>query len=123
MLQLAIAGLPRTYREILLLRDVEELNIRETAARLGVREGAVKTRLLRARLMMRKVVCRQGVHRFNAPSKREKNRPAHPDYYELGCARSSNGRARAHYRQTDLTAKSGQPLPYWQDIHQQVAQM
>ncbi len=65
MLNLAIARLPQTYREILMLRDVEELSIRETAAILGVREGVVKTRLLRARLMMRKVLIPQRAYRLN----------------------------------------------------------
>jgi RNA polymerase sigma-70 factor (ECF subfamily) len=58
-LQLAIASLPQTYRETLLLRDVEELSIRETAAVLGVSEGLVKTRLFRARLMMQKILLPQ----------------------------------------------------------------
>jgi len=55
-LQQAIAGLPEIYREVLLLRDVEEFSIAESAAALGVSEGVVKTRLLRARLMMQKVL-------------------------------------------------------------------
>ena len=56
LLQQAIAGLPEIYREVLLLRDVEEFSIAESAAALGVSEGVVKTRLLRARLMMQKVL-------------------------------------------------------------------
>ena len=59
MLRSAIAGLPEMYREVLLLRDVEEFSIAETAATLGVREGVVKTRLLRARLMLQKVLAPQ----------------------------------------------------------------
>src|SRR5271166_3416110 len=59
MLQAAIASLPPIYRETLLLRDVEELSIAETAAALGVSEGVVKTRLLRARLMMQKILAPQ----------------------------------------------------------------
>lgn len=58
-LQKAIASLPEIYREVLLLRDVEEFNIAETAATLGVSEGVVKTRLLRARLMMQKILAPQ----------------------------------------------------------------
>ena len=54
LLQCAIQKLPAMYREVLLLRDVQDFNIAETAATLGVREGVVKTRLLRARLMMQK---------------------------------------------------------------------
>lgn len=59
LLQSAIAGLPEIYREVLLLRDVEEMNIADTAAALGVSEGVVKTRLLRARLMMQKILAPQ----------------------------------------------------------------
>ena len=59
MLQTAITSLPPIYRETLLLRDVEELSIAETAAALGVSEGVVKTRLLRARLMMQKILAPQ----------------------------------------------------------------
>lgn len=59
MLQEAIAQLPEIYREVLALRDVEEMNIAETAAALGVSEGVIKTRLLRARLMMQKILAPQ----------------------------------------------------------------
>ena len=58
-LQKAIASLPEIYREVLLLRDVEEFDIAETAAALGVSTGVVKTRLLRARLMMQKILAPQ----------------------------------------------------------------
>jgi RNA polymerase sigma-70 factor (ECF subfamily) len=59
LLQKAIASLPELYREVLILRDVQEINIMETALVLGVSEGVVKTRLLRARLMMQKVLAPQ----------------------------------------------------------------
>ena len=59
LLQQAIASLPELYREVLILRDVQEINIAETASVLGVSEGVVKTRLLRARLMMQKVLAPQ----------------------------------------------------------------
>ena len=59
LLQEAIANLPELYREVLILRDVQEINIAETASILGVSEGVVKTRLLRARLMMQKVLAPQ----------------------------------------------------------------
>src|SRR5436853_169531 len=41
------------YRQVLVLRDIEHLNIAETAKLVGISGAAVKTRLLRARLMMR----------------------------------------------------------------------
>ena len=52
-LQRALNSLPTKYREVLILRDVQHLSIQETAQALGVTEGNVKTRLLRARLQMR----------------------------------------------------------------------
>ncbi len=54
LLRNALQGLPEMYREVLVLRDVQEFSIAEAAATLGVNEGVVKTRLLRARLMMQK---------------------------------------------------------------------
>ena len=52
-LQRALAALKPIYREVLVLRDIEHLSITETAAALDITEASVKTRLLRARLMMR----------------------------------------------------------------------
>jgi len=49
----AIAALPVKYRSVFILRDVQNLDIRETAKLLGITETNVKTRLLRARLQMR----------------------------------------------------------------------
>ena len=49
----ALAALPGIYREVLIFRDVQQFNIAETAAALGIKPGMVKTRLLRARLRMR----------------------------------------------------------------------
>ena len=54
LLRRAIDGLPEIYRNIVLLRDIEEMDIRETAAALGISEGAVKVRLHRARAMLQK---------------------------------------------------------------------
>jgi len=48
-----LASLPAKYRQVLVLRDIEHLNIAETAKLVGISGAAVKTRLLRARLMMR----------------------------------------------------------------------
>jgi RNA polymerase sigma-70 factor, ECF subfamily len=49
----ALATLDRKYREVFVLRDMEHLNIQETAEALGITVASVKTRLLRARLMLR----------------------------------------------------------------------
>jgi RNA polymerase sigma-70 factor (ECF subfamily) len=49
----ALASLDRKYREVFVLRDMEQFNIQETADALGISIASVKTRLLRARLMLR----------------------------------------------------------------------
>jgi RNA polymerase sigma-70 factor, ECF subfamily len=49
----ALGTLDRKYREVFVLRDMEHLNIQETAEALGITVASVKTRLLRARLMLR----------------------------------------------------------------------
>ena len=54
MLRKAIAALPDIYREVFLLRDVEELNIAETAATLSISVATVKVRLHRARMMLQR---------------------------------------------------------------------
>jgi len=53
-LRKAIAELPDIYRQVFTLRDLEELNIEETAQALGVNPGIVKVRLHRARIMLQK---------------------------------------------------------------------
>jgi len=56
LVQEGIARLPETYREVLLLRDIEELDTQETARMLGISSNAVKTRLHRARQALREVL-------------------------------------------------------------------
>jgi len=53
-LRVAVAELPDIYRQVFTLRDLEELNIEETALALGINPGAVKVRLHRARMMLQK---------------------------------------------------------------------
>jgi RNA polymerase sigma-70 factor (ECF subfamily) len=53
VLDRAIQNLPESLRIVFLLRDIEELSIRETAEALGLTETNVKTRLLRARMFLR----------------------------------------------------------------------
>jgi RNA polymerase sigma-70 factor (ECF subfamily) len=50
----AVAELPGIYRQIFTLRDLDELNVAETAAALGINENMVKVRLHRARMMLQK---------------------------------------------------------------------
>jgi len=49
----ALNSLPETYRTILVLRDVQQMSIAETAKALNISEENVKTRTSRARLQMR----------------------------------------------------------------------
>ena len=49
----ALASLGEIYREVFVLRDMQHLSIEETAQALGISTASVKTRLLRARLMLR----------------------------------------------------------------------
>jgi RNA polymerase sigma-70 factor (ECF subfamily) len=50
----AIHALPPKYRAVLVLRDMEGLSAKETGAVMGLNERAVKSRLHRARLFIRK---------------------------------------------------------------------
>ena len=54
LLQEAITDLPTIYREVFLLRDVEELSVSESAEALGITIASVKVRLHRARIMLQK---------------------------------------------------------------------
>ena len=54
LLRKAIEGLPEIYRNVVLLRDIEELDIRESAAVLGISEASVKVRLHRARALLQR---------------------------------------------------------------------
>ena len=49
----AINSLSPEYREVLILRDIQHLSIKETSTILGISEPNVKTRLHRARLLLR----------------------------------------------------------------------
>jgi len=49
----ALASLGHIYREVFVLRDMQHLSIDETAKILRISTASVKTRLLRARLMLR----------------------------------------------------------------------
>lgn len=64
ILQDAILTLPPIYREVFLLRDVQELSVNESAEALGITISTVKVRLHRARIMLQKTL---------APSLKELN--------------------------------------------------
>jgi RNA polymerase sigma-70 factor (ECF subfamily) len=56
VLEEAVDALPETYRTVFMLRDIEGLSTSETGAGLGLGEEAVKTRLHRARAMIRRAL-------------------------------------------------------------------
>ena len=56
MVRRMIDRLPESARTVLILRDIEELSTRDTAAALELSEGAVKVRLHRARLALKKLI-------------------------------------------------------------------
>jgi RNA polymerase sigma-70 factor (ECF subfamily) len=56
LLAKALGSLAQKYREVFLLRDVEHVSIEETAEVLDISVASVKTRLLRARLMLRDIL-------------------------------------------------------------------
>jgi len=49
----ALESLPAIYREVILLRDMEQLTISEVADRLGITREACKSRIHRGRALMR----------------------------------------------------------------------
>jgi len=52
-LQQAILALPKPYRLVLILRDMEQLETREVAKVMGISEQTTKMRLHRARVFLR----------------------------------------------------------------------
>jgi len=64
ILRRAIADLPPIYREVFVLRDVQELSVIEAAESLGISVASVKVRLHRARIMMQKMLAPQ-LKQFN----------------------------------------------------------
>jgi RNA polymerase sigma-70 factor, ECF subfamily len=73
VLEAAVDTLPETYRMVFMLRDIEGLSTIETGEGLGLGPEAVKTRLHRARAMIRRAVTAQigevapGTFQFHAP--------------------------------------------------------
>jgi RNA polymerase sigma-70 factor, ECF subfamily len=66
-LRQAIQRLPHKYRLVLVLRDMEGLTTKEVGAVMGLNERAVKSRLHRARLFIRRELSARGIA---APSKK-----------------------------------------------------
>jgi RNA polymerase sigma-70 factor (ECF subfamily) len=55
----AVTALPGIYREIFILREVEELTVNEASELLGISAALVKVRLHRARMMLQKSLAPQ----------------------------------------------------------------
>jgi len=73
VLEAAVDTLPEGYRTVFMLRDIEGLSTSETGQGLGLGDEAVKTRLHRARAMIRRAVTARigevapGAFQFHAP--------------------------------------------------------
>ena len=73
VLEAAVDALPDTYRTVFMLRDIEGLSTSETGQGLGLGDEAVKTRLHRARALIRRAVTARlgevaaGAFQFHAP--------------------------------------------------------
>jgi RNA polymerase sigma-70 factor (ECF subfamily) len=73
VLEAAVDTLPENYRTVFILRDIEGLSTSETGEGLGLGDEAVKTRLHRARVMIRRTVTARlgataaGAFQFHAP--------------------------------------------------------
>ncbi len=73
LLEEAVDGLPDAYRTVFMLRDIEGLSTSETGEALELGDEAVKTRLHRARAMLRGAVASRiggaaaSAFRFHAP--------------------------------------------------------
>lgn len=56
LLERAVDQLPNSFRMVFVLRDIEEMSVEETASHLGLRPETVKTRLHRARRLLREAL-------------------------------------------------------------------
>ena len=56
LLERAVDQLPEHFRLVFMMRDIEEMSVEETASHLGLRTETVKTRLHRARRLLRKTL-------------------------------------------------------------------
>ncbi len=70
LIRRALLNLPLAYREVFILREIEERNVQETAETLGITAASVKMRLHRARLMLQKHLAPQLKSAVPAPRRR-----------------------------------------------------
>lgn len=69
LLQQTFRRLPYIYQRVFLLRDVEELNVHDTARILNISTSLVRVRLHRARMMLQRLLAPK-LKASNSPSKR-----------------------------------------------------
>jgi RNA polymerase sigma-70 factor (ECF subfamily) len=65
----AILALPKHYRLVLILRDMEQLDTREVAEVMGISEETTKKRLQRARVFVRNALAGYAQHLSERKSK------------------------------------------------------
>ena len=70
LIQKAVETLPEIYKQVFLLRDIEELDVNETAQTLSISISNVKVRLHRARMMLQKELAPQLKTISRAPKRR-----------------------------------------------------
>jgi RNA polymerase sigma-70 factor, ECF subfamily len=58
LLERRIDELPAAFRTVFVMRDVEEMSVQETADLLGIPQATVRTRLFRARALLRQALTR-----------------------------------------------------------------
>ena len=71
----ALSALPFRFRMPLILKDILELSVKDTATALGIKEATVKTRLHRARLSLRKAMA----------ARLPKRKPSTPSHSQRVC--------------------------------------
>ena len=59
LIEAAIDGLPEIFRIVFVMREIEDMSVEETAGILGLQPATVKTRLHRARRMLRRALDKQ----------------------------------------------------------------
>ena len=62
MMEQRIDQLPASFRAVFIMRDVEEMSVQETADALGIPSATVRTRLFRARALLRDSLTRDFDH-------------------------------------------------------------
>ena len=84
-----VAALPEAFREVIVLREIDDLSYREIAEIAGVPAGTVMSRLARARAMLRDAWVKAETQKIPAGNTRRKSMHA-KKRYPLACSYSQN---------------------------------